>query len=326
MASYTRVGKQKRWRVQVYKNGLRKAKTFDFKSDANEWARKIEAELTTADTVQEALRRYIRYECPKHKGEHWEKLRLNRLMKELPCVRLCELSSDDLATWRNTRLKTVSGPTVKREMNLLNQVFNVALREWGWLNTNPMTKIKKPEDSRPRRRGIPAAVIPDILSALSYQPEREVMLKKQEVAVAFLFAIETAMRLGEILALRKRDVDILNKVVTVADSKNKDTRKVPLSTMAIKLLRVLPLLYSGKQNTRIFTVQAGSASSIFRKAKNGIDGCDDLHFHDSRSEGLTRLSRKFSVIELARVVGHRSPASLMIYYAPSIEDLANKLD
>ncbi len=326
MATYRRRGKKGHWYVEVKVNGVRKAKTFTFKSDGNKWAREMESTLTTVDSVSAAFERYILEECPKHKGERWEILRLNKLLTELPGnKKLCDLVPNDLATWRNNRLLVVTPSTVKREMNLINQVFNVALREWGWLKTNPLLIVKKPLDTRPRRRGIPNEVIQPILSNLSYQSDTQAVLKKQQVGVAFLFAIETAMRLGEILSLTIGDIDLKNKVVTVVDSKNKDTRQVPLSSVAVNLLHQLPLLNNRSSNQLIFNITPGSASSTFRKAKH-CAGYSDVHFHDSRSEGLTRLAKVFSVIELARIVGHRSPASLMIYYAPSISDLAKKLN
>ena len=53
----------------------------------------------------------------------------------------------------------------------------------------------------------------------------------------------------------------------------------------------------------------------------------DLHFHDARREALTRASKKITnVAELARESGHRGITSLMVYYAPDITDIAQKLD
>jgi integrase len=51
----------------------------------------------------------------------------------------------------------------------------------------------------------------------------------------------------------------------------------------------------------------------------------DLHFHDSRAEAIFRLSKRLDVLELARMVGHRDPRSLMLYYATTADELADKL-
>jgi integrase len=62
------------------------------------------------------------------------------------------------------------------------------------------------------------------------------------------------------------------------------------------------------------------ASQTFRRAT--INGC---HFHDARSEAVTRLSKKLDVLELARVIGHRDLKSLMLYYSSNPDDIADRL-
>ena len=54
---------------------------------------------------------------------------------------------------------------------------------------------------------------------------------------------------------------------------------------------------------------------------------DGLNFHDMRREALTRLAAKLTVMELARVSGHRDLRILLqVYYSPDVRDLADKLD
>ena len=56
-----------------------------------------------------------------------------------------------------------------------------------------------------------------------------------------------------------------------------------------------------------------------------LAGIEDLTFHDTRHEALTRLARKLDVLDLARMVGHRDPRSLMIYYNPTASEIAQRL-
>ena len=51
----------------------------------------------------------------------------------------------------------------------------------------------------------------------------------------------------------------------------------------------------------------------------------DLHFHDARHEAITRLARKIDVLDLARMIGHRDPRSLMVYYNATATDIAGGL-
>ncbi len=57
-----------------------------------------------------------------------------------------------------------------------------------------------------------------------------------------------------------------------------------------------------------------------------IDSITGLTFHDTRHEALTRLARKLDVLDLARMVGHRDPRSLMVYYNAPAEEIARRLD
>lgn len=81
---------------------------------------------------------------------------------------------------------------------------------------------------------------------------------------------------------------------------------------------------TGDEET-VFGVSTASLDALFRKAKR-LALIEDLHFHDTRREALTRLSKVFDVMELARISGHRDLRVLQnVYYAPSVQDLADKL-
>ena len=107
--------------------------------------------------------------------------------------------------------------------------------------------------------------------------------------------------------------------VYVPPSKNGDDRHALLTDRAKVLLRLLP-----KNNSRVFPVNKGSVGTEFREATKAL-GFADLHFHDSRHEACTRLARFLTVMELARVIGHRDLKSLMVYYNPPPAELAAKL-
>jgi integrase len=85
-------------------------------------------------------------------------------------------------------------------------------------------------------------------------------------------------------------------------------------------------------------VQAASRDALWRKARGRAvetaERASDaalarelaaLRFHDSRAEAIFRLSKRLDVLELARMVGHRDPRSLMLYYATTADELADKL-
>ena len=77
---------------------------------------------------------------------------------------------------------------------------------------------------------------------------------------------------------------------------------------------------------RVFGIKPALLDALFRKAKRKAGLADaDLHFHDTRHEGITRLAAVLGVLELARAVGHRDLRMLQTYYNESAEDIAKKL-
>ena len=308
------------WRARVYVNHERDSGTFPTKAQAIQWAHKREAELTGGrlpdNTVKDALRRYATDVAPTHRGQRWEEVKCKHLEGDpLAAVRLPALKAGDIAAYRDRRLQAVSGATVRREMNLLQSVFKRCRTEWHWLNIDPFADVERPPQPASRKRRVTQDEINRITLALGYLGAKPETVSDR-VAMAFLFAIETAMRSGEILGLQWADVG--EKSVNLPLTKNGDARSVPLSLRARELLALLP------RTDPVFGLDSAQRDALFRKARNRAQ-IPNLHFHDTRSEAIWRLSKKLDVMELARVIGHRDLKSLMIYYNASADELAEKL-
>jgi integrase len=331
MAYYRK--RAKGWRAEVEKAGVRDSDTFPTKAQAVAWATAREAEILSGVRgelpkrfVSEALVKYSEEVAPTKKGERWERVRLAKLGRDLSFRNkiVSEVTQTDIAIWRDSRLKEVSAASVNREWNLLMSVFQIARKEWRWLNSIPFEDVKRPRDPKPRNRRVSESEIKIMCSALGYSEDVPVTTKQQEMAIAFMLAIETGMRVGEICSLHWPEVS--PRSVHLSKTKNYDERHVPLSKRAVELIEKL----RGRHETTVFTFHGQSLGTMFRKARQKaskeLPGISTLHFHDSRHEACTRLSNKLTVLELARVIGHRDLKSLLIYYNPTPEELAAKLD
>lgn len=329
MASIT---KQKTgWRVQISVKAQRDSGTFATKAEAQAWAVEREAQMrrmadtgvNTDKTCQDAFDRYLTEVSVHKRGARWEGIRLGAIAKQkiggvgVGDMLLSDMTADLLGKWRDQRLKTVAGSTVNRELNLLSHVFTTARREWKWIAASPTADVRRPKGTPPRDRRISDDEIERICFALGYSGE--VTNKSEAVAVAFLFAIETAMRAGEICSLTWANVH--DDVAHLPLTKNGSKRDVPLSGRAIELLDQLP---KGKPTDACFGVGASSLDALFRKAK-GRAQIEGLTFHDTRHEAITRLATKLNVLELARMVGHKDLRMLQIYYNESASNIAKKL-
>lgn len=309
------------WRVELFKDGARESATFPTKQEAAQWALQRTAELSgarlPAKTLGDALSRYARDVAPSHKGSRWELVRLKTLGEESIARRpLVALTALDLIEWRDVRGKAVKPGTVAREMTLLRSVLITAWKEWHWLKANPMAEVKPPRTPASRKRRISQDEADRILLACGVT-DTEHGTALQRTGLAFAFALETAMRAGEILGLRWPDV--AEKSVRLPQTKNGDERRVPLSPRAREILKALP-----KGDGPVFALDAGTRDALFRRARDAAK-VENLRFHDSRAEAIWRLSKKLPILDLARVIGHRDLKSLMVYYNADADELADRL-
>jgi integrase len=326
VATFRKRGKA--WRVELYVKGKRRSASFPTKAEAAGWAMRQEAELSGKDrpvhAMSEALRKYADEVSPEHRGERWERLRLAVIERTWPKARqaIGDVTGADVAAWRDARSGEVSAASVAREMTLLRCVFESARRDWGWIDDNPMRDVRRPREPPSRKRRVMDDEIDAMIAALGYRRGDVPETQSQRVAVAFLLAIETAMRAGEILGLTWADVR--EKAVRLPRTKNGDVRDVPLSPAARALLALLP-----RGGDAVIDVKPALRDALFRKARSKAVECvpsvASLHFHDSRAEAIWRLSKKLDVLDLARIIGHRDLKSLLIYYRASADDLADKL-
>ncbi|MEM9469480.1 MAG: site-specific integrase [Pseudomonadota bacterium] len=316
--------KSKRFVAEVRKFGQYKSKTFDTKIQAWAWGIETEQTITPDATVEGKIvaELFIRYRdeiCPNRKGWRREHNRINSFLAHSICnMRLADIRQSHFDDWIQEELKRVKSSSVNRNLNLFSVVFAKGVK-WRWINVNPIRNIDRPKDPPSRERRINEQEINVILKALMFDGETVSELR-HVVAVAFLFALETAMRQGEIWKLTWQDVYLDRCYVRLHETKNGTNRDVPLSSRAVNLLKLL----KGKSKVRVFFTNQHSSGQIFRRALQ-LCGIKGLTFHDTRHEALTRLAKKLHVLDLARMVGHRDPRSLMIYYNPTAQEIAEQL-
>ncbi len=306
---------------------VRRSKIFDTKTEASIWAAEIEKEILSGASGRipdknfgDLLLRYADEVSVTKRGCRWEVIRIDSICRdEIARVPLAQLRSDNFAAWRDRRLRQVSVASVLREWNLLNHAINVAVKEWRWLNESPLKNVRRPQQPRARDRLISDDELERLLYALGYDYGEFTETISARVGAALLFAIETAMRAGEICGLVWGNVSIEKRTAKLIETKNGHGRDVPLSAEAVRILNQV------RSDTHlVFDLRPSQVDSLFRKAKK-MAFVDGLHFHDSRHTAITRLAGKLNVLELARMVGHRDLRQLQIYYNESAEELAKKL-
>lgn len=329
MATFQKRGTS--WRAIVRKLGVVQSETFPTKTVAQAWAAQTEADIIAGKrgdipnkTFGQLLEKYRDEVSPSKKGERWERLRINLILRdEIAKVKLADLRQPDFAAWRDRRLVEVSPASVRREWVLLSSACSTALKEWHWLKDHPMKGVKIPQHGKPRDRIATQDELDRLAVALGYRHDIAPRSVGARVGAAMLFAVETAMRAGEITALDWKDVHISKRFLRVAGHEGGGKteaaiRDVPLSPEAIRLLR-----QAGGESS-VFQLTTAQIDANFRKAKK-LAGVEGLTFHDLRHTAITRLARKLDVLALARMVGHRDLRMLQLYYNESAEDMAGRL-
>lgn len=254
------------------------------------------------------------------RGKEWELKRIKALFDdEIASITLEQLNQTHFVSWRDRRLQVVTAATVIRDWNLISHALNVAVQEWKWLPENPIKGVRKPKEPLHRERRITQDEIDRLLLALGYDYELKPETVTARVGASLLFAIETAMRAGEIASLNWDNVDLENRVARLLMTKNGFPRSVPLSNEAIRLLNQVRM-----DTESVFNLRTDQIDALFRKAKKRAL-IEDLHFHDSRAEAITRLSKKVDILTLARISGHRDLRMLQVYYRESMEDIAKRI-
>jgi len=304
------------WRAQVQVNGQRLSKTLPTKRDAQRWGMEQEAiggrQKAGWRTFKEAATKYELEVVPKKLGAKWERARLAVMVGHFGPMSMAEIDSPDIARWRDHRLQTVSASTVVRESNLLKHLFHTARDEWRWLDHDPFRGVKLPKEAEPRHQRWRWRQIKRVLRYLGHTGKKP-ETKSQEVALAFLIALHTAMRAGEILQVGPKTLS--GRVVTLTNTKTEKRAQVPLTRRGAALCALVDK----------WTIDGVMLDALFRKAR---DACmvKDLRFHDARATALTLLAKRVDVLTLSRVSRHKDLRILSnTYYRATAEEIAQRL-
>lgn len=317
------------WRVQLEIMGVRDSFTAPTKREADAWAAMRATEIRamatgeagTVKTLADALRRYAEEVSPTKRGEMKEIIRLKAFERQALPLRkkVGEVTTADLAAWRDSRLAVNARGSVLRDMTLLGHVFEVARREWQWIPANPMKDVRRPAEPDHRERIIASREIRGMLRALGHSrgPVRSV---SQAVAMAFLLALSTGMRAGEVAGLTWDRVRPDH--VRLLETKNGTARDVPLSTVGRRIVERM----RGWDRELVFGLKSQTLDALFRRARDRA-GLAGFTFHDSRHSAATRLamSRRVDVLELCRVMGWKNPKQAMVYFNATASQIAARL-
>jgi integrase len=323
-----------KWRAQVRRKGQPVyTRTFDSKAAAERWARQLEVDIdrgrvpgavtgqavTVADLIQ--AYRELRDQARPISDSSTEHYTLNHLELHLGAKDALRLTAQDLVGYCSARKDDGAGPyTCNMDVGKLGTVLRYAALA---------KKITLPDvvgQARPllthlgliggggKRERRPTD--DELLRLVEYLEREHGALYADVVR----FAVLTAMRRGEITRLRWDDVDAAKKLVLVRDRKH--PRKKAGNNEWIPLLGdAWAIVQRQAKGELIFPVHEQTLSKYFRWACQALS-IPDLHFHDLRHEGTSRLFEQgYEVQQVALVTGHKDWRHLKRYTNLRPEDL-----
>ncbi|CAO4147700.1 Tyrosine recombinase XerC [Methylorubrum aminovorans] len=313
------------WQVQIRRSGRTPvSRSFASRNDAEEWARRIESEVTEdlpnsqdvsdGPTIGQLLDRYERDITPTKRSCDRERDKI-RVIKRyvISTIHAVKLNSEAVVRYRDERLRIVKPATVRRELAIIRHCIEIAMREWSLpITINPAHRIRLPRADNARERRLNEAEYKRLMVALDGS-------RRWYMKPIVIIALETGMRRSEILSLEAKNVNLVDGIAYLPLTKNGRPRRVPLTQKAVETIE--PLI----TRSTLFPVSAASVRQgwldVIRRA-----ALIDFRLHDCRHEAISRFFEMgLSVPEVALISGHRSLAMLHRYTHLRPENIARKL-
>jgi integrase len=301
--------------------------TFRRLTDAKRWAHQIESAMRegrhfkTAEskrhTLKDAITRYEAHILPtkpnsiKDQGRQliwWKNTLGKQTLGDITPALLAE-QRDKLAQGITQRGNTRSPATVNRYLAALSHIFTIAVKEWGWLEHNPLLKVSKMKEPRGRVR------------FLSDDERHRLLQAAKESDNPYLYIIivlclSTGARKMEILNLTWKDVDLSRAMIILHETKNNERRSLPLTGLALELMKAhskvrhlkTHLVFPSKNLKKSMDIRQ-PWETVLKKAE-----ITDFRFHDLRHSAASYLAMNgASLAEIAAVLGHKTLSMVKRY-------------
>ena len=250
------------------------------------------------------------------------RIQLSHLLSFFGELNLDKITPELISRYRAKRLGDgVKLQTVIYELALLSHAFSFAQREWKWVRENPMKHVRIPRQDNKIERW------------LTYDEQARLLPCCEDwLKQIVLFALNTGMRMHEILELTWKHVDLARRTVTVIETKNKEKKTLPLNDDAVDVLRkVLAMNRILNLEGYVFTLRGnqlkkGQLQYYFGKAVK-VSGIAPCRFHDLRHSFATRLVQEgVDLYKVSKLLGHKDIKTTQRYAHHYPESLRSAVD
>ena len=329
-----------KWQVIIRKKGYPAiVRSFLEKGIASKWAKTVESQMdrrvfedmtgAEATTLRSLLVKYRDEIIPDYKSCRSLTYNVNMLLKYKICYySLLHLNSAHINEFKKQISVGRANKTINGYLSMLNNVWELARKNWGIVlpAQNPFKLVSYLKVQNERSITLTdkefARLITEAELLVVKDSKHKVIGKVNYLADMIKFAGLTACRYSEIIKLTKSDVDFDRCTATLIDTKNGETRTIPLPKQALEILKSRRTF-----GDKFFQVKSREA---FR---NYWDRCrinaelPEFRFHDIRSHSIRAMLKSgMQAIEVAQVSGHKTLNVLYKRYSRiTAEDLIDKV-
>lgn len=304
--------------------------TFSKKTLAQIWIQENESAIKTGKHIQtseakkhtlnDLIQRYEQNELPKrHSDQEKFKMHLKWWSKAIgeyclvfitpALLTECkEMLEKEVFKHPRQGRKTRTPATVNRYLATLSIVLGYACNEYGWLDENPMKKVRKNKEQSNKDRYLTPEEIDRLLRAC-----KEFNIKgdnyNKETYLFVLIALSTGARYSEIHNLTWGNVDLQHKQFYFLNTKNKENRGVPITDEVYKELKEFKKIRNIKNNF-LWTTKDGRKFIDFRTRFYKVlelAKIENCRFHDLRHTVASHIAMNGgSLLDIAQVTGHKT--------------------
>ncbi len=250
--------------------------------------------------------------------ERSERLSVKQLVLAFGDNYLYDITPEMIEKFKAMRLETISPASVNRELACLKYMYTKAI-EWKFVKTNPVKKVKLLKEPPGRLRYLKAEEVSALLNECA-----------DHIKPIVIIALNTGMRKNEILSLSWREVDLKNRKITVINTKNNETRVIPINNTLFETLSNISrtddkeYVFYGKNGYPVGDIKKGFNSALER-AK-----ISDFRFHDLRHTfGSQMVMQRVDIKTVQQLMGHKTIKMTMRYSHLSpeyVNEAINRLD
>ena len=246
--------------------------------------------------------------------------------------RVNDITAADIRQWQNELIKMGYSPTyLKTINNQLSAIFNYAIRYYD-LKSNPCAKAGSMGKSKAEEM--------DFWTGEEFRKFIDSVMNKRLSYMAFMTLYWTGMRMGELLALNPKDVDLEKRTISITKSYQRLGKKdviTPPKTPKSKRVITIPeflaadikdymdSLYELQENDRLFPI---TKYYLEHEMQRGIkeSGVKRIRVHDLRhSHASMLIELGFSPLEIANRLGHEKVETTLNTYAHLYPNKQTKL-